>query len=107
MRSSWHSLLLFVCHGLIAPSASVLLSSGITSRQSIPIVRPNPRQCSHAPSGELNEKLLGTTSPYAMSQCAQGRCAEYLKPPASAAAAERPSRDRVRTGMCALEPEGP
>ena len=28
----------------------------------MPIVRPKPRQCSHAPTGELNEKLFGTGS---------------------------------------------
>ncbi len=44
----------------------------------MPIVRPKPRHASHAPTGELNEKLFGTQSPYAMSHCAQCRCAENL-----------------------------
>ena len=37
----------------------------------MPIVRPKPRQVSHAPSGELNENMLGSGSRYSMSQPAQ------------------------------------
>jgi hypothetical protein len=61
-RSRWHSAKLLVCHGLTAPSRSVLPSSGITSPRSNPITRPNPRHASHAPSGELNENELGVGS---------------------------------------------
>jgi hypothetical protein len=58
-RSRWHSAKLLVCHGLTAPPRSDLLSSGITSPRSNPITRPKPRHASHAPSGELNENVLG------------------------------------------------
>ena len=37
----------------------------------MPMVRPKPRQASHAPSGELNENWLGVGVWYARSQCAQ------------------------------------
>src|SRR6185436_5999034 len=76
----------------------------------MPIVLPNPLHASQAPTGELKENEFGTTSPYAMSQCAQCLCAENLKtrdaPSASGEDVERPSRDRRRTGMCAAEPQG-
>ena len=39
-------------------------------------MRPKPRQVSHAPSGELNEKLFGTGAVNSMSQCAQCSCEE-------------------------------
>ncbi|CFW33392.1 Uncharacterised protein [Bordetella pertussis] len=78
--SSWHSLNEGVCHGLIAPSSKVLFSSGITSPMSMPITRPKPRQASQAPSGELNEKLLGSGSVYSMSQSAPC-AARYPAPP--------------------------
>ena len=61
-RSSWHSLKLGVCQGLIAPSRSVFDSSGITRPKSTPITRPKPRQVSQAPSGELNENIAGVGS---------------------------------------------
>lgn len=59
IRSSWHSLHAGVWMGLIAPWRSVSFSSGITSPQSTPITRPNPRQVSHAPMAELNENMDG------------------------------------------------
>ncbi len=77
-RSSWHSLYEGVVQGLIAPSSRVLFSSGMTSPKSMPITRPNPRQASHAPNGELNEKLLGSGSVYSMSQSAQCRRSLYF-----------------------------
>jgi len=43
----------------MAPSKSVLDSSGTTSDQSMPMTRPKPRQVSQAPSGELNENDAG------------------------------------------------
>jgi hypothetical protein len=61
-RSSWHSLKLAVCHGLTAPSFSVLFSSGTINPKSTPITRPKPRQASQAPSGELNENIAGVGS---------------------------------------------
>src|SRR6185436_1251518 len=61
-RSSWHSLKLAVCHGRTAPSRSVFDSSGTTRPKSTPMTRPNPRQASQAPSGELNENIAGVGS---------------------------------------------
>ncbi len=58
-RSSWHSLKLGVCHGLMAPPPRVFAESGTISPKSMPITRPKPRQVSQAPMGELNEKRLG------------------------------------------------
>ncbi|HYM85302.1 MAG TPA: hypothetical protein VET30_01070 [Pseudoxanthomonas sp.] len=60
--SSWHSWKLGVCQGLIAPPTSVLDSSGTISPKSMPITLPNPRQVSHAPSGELKENRFGVGS---------------------------------------------
>ena len=60
--SVWHSLKLGVCHGRIAPSRRLLVSSGTIRPKSMPITRPKPRQVSQAPSGELNENRLGTGS---------------------------------------------
>ena len=48
--------------GLIAPERSVSLSLGMTKPQSTPITRPKPRQVSHAPTAELNEKAEGMGS---------------------------------------------
>src|SRR5207237_10136286 len=62
LRSSWQSLKLLVCQGRTAPSRSVFASSGTTSPKSTPMMRPNPRQVSQAPSGELNENIAGVGS---------------------------------------------
>ena len=61
-RSFCMSLKLSVCHGFTAPAARLFVVSGTTRSQSMPMVRPNPRQVSQAPMGELNEKVLGTGS---------------------------------------------
>src|SRR3954462_2419106 len=61
-RSSWHSLKLGLCQGRTHPSRRVLASSGTTSPKSTPMTRPNPRQASHAPNGELNENAAGVGS---------------------------------------------
>src|SRR5262245_10759365 len=61
-RSSWHSLKLAVCHGLTAPPFRERFSFGVTRPKSTPMTRPNPRQVSHAPSGELNENMAGVGS---------------------------------------------
>ena len=60
--SSWHSSKLLVRKGFTAPPARLFDSSGITRPKSTPITRPNPRQVSHAPMGELNEKREGVGS---------------------------------------------
>ena len=51
-----------VRHGAIAPSFSDWSASGITSSGSISNVVPRPSHVSHAPYGELNEKLRGASS---------------------------------------------
>src|SRR5882757_5287621 len=43
----------------------------------MPMVRPNPRQLSHAPTGELNENKLGFGSRYDRSHSAQCNWLEY------------------------------
>src|SRR5213075_1496575 len=58
-RSSWHSLKLAVFQGRTAPSFKVRDSLGTTRPKSTPMMRPKPRQASHAPSGELNENAAG------------------------------------------------
>src|SRR5689334_11139222 len=54
-RSSWHSLKLGLCQGRTPPCFKERFSLGTTKPKSTPITRPNPRQASQAPSGELNE----------------------------------------------------
>src|SRR5262245_52818729 len=61
-RSSWHSLKLAVCQVRIAPCFRVRASLGTTRPKSTPMTRPNPRQVSHAPIGELNENIAGSGS---------------------------------------------
>src|SRR5687767_10881469 len=61
-RSSWHSLKLGDCHGLMQPSLRDSFSLGMTRPKSTPITRPKPRQVSQAPSGELNENAAGVGS---------------------------------------------
>src|SRR3954467_1814168 len=75
-RSSWHSLKLAVCQGRMLPCLSDRFSFGTTRPKSTPIMRPKPRQLSHAPIGELKEKAAGVGSEYWMSQSAQCRLDE-------------------------------
>ena len=49
-------------HGAIAPSAIDSSGSGTTSSGSTSNVVPRPSHVSHAPYGELNEKLRGAGS---------------------------------------------
>jgi hypothetical protein len=49
-------------HGAIAPPLIDKSVSGMTSSGSISNVVPNPSHVSHAPYGELNEKLRGAGS---------------------------------------------
>ena len=51
-----------VRHGAIAPALIDTSGSGITSSGSISNVVPRPSHVSHAPYGELNEKLRGAGS---------------------------------------------
>jgi hypothetical protein len=49
-------------HGAIAPSLMLMSGSGMTSSGSTSNVVPRPSHASHAPYGELNEKLRGASS---------------------------------------------
>ena len=49
-------------HGAIAPSMSDISPSGMMSSGSTSKVVPSPSQVTHAPYGELNEKLRGAGS---------------------------------------------
>src|SRR3970040_3011907 len=50
-------------HGTIAPSKIDLLLSGITRSASNSIFIPKPLHALHIPNGELNENVLGSSSP--------------------------------------------
>ena len=56
--------------GLTVPSCKEREGSGMIRSRSMPIVRPNPRQVSQAPSGLLNEKRFGNGGLYRMLQWA-------------------------------------
>ncbi len=47
----------------MAPSSSVLFSSGTTRPKSMPMTRPKPRQASQEPSGELKRKRCWVADP--------------------------------------------
>ena len=49
-------------HGAIAPAFSDISGSGMISSGSTSNVVPNPSHVTHAPYGELNEKLRGAGS---------------------------------------------
>ena len=51
-----------LAHGTSAPFWRLLLVSGMTSAGSISRRVPRPAQAGHAPCGELNEKLRGSSS---------------------------------------------
>jgi len=55
-RSRWQSSPLAVWNGLMAPRLSESEGSWMALWRSIPMTFPKPRQSSHAPMGELNEK---------------------------------------------------
>ena len=50
-------------HGTIAPSNRDFVLSGITKSGSNSIFTPRPLHALHEPKGELNEKVLGSSSP--------------------------------------------
>ena len=52
--------------GTIPPSFMLTLLSGIIFSRSISFTTPRPLQWGQAPSGELNEKIFGAASLYAM-----------------------------------------
>ena len=60
--------------GAIAPSAIDCSGSGITSSGSTSNVVPSPSHVSHAPYGELNEKLRGAGSSYDVWHTGHARC---------------------------------
>ena len=76
-----------VWKGFTQPCAIDLRGSGTTSASETPITRPNPRQCGHAPTGELNEKRFGDGSSNASPQSGHSSRVEYL----SASPSERSS----------------
>ena len=53
---------LYFPNGTMAPSWMESLSSGITLFRSMALTKPKPLQWGQAPSGELNENLLGAGS---------------------------------------------
>src|SRR3989338_7416968 len=64
--------------GSIAPCSSDLFSSGITKARSIVITRPKPWHSGQAPSGLLNENMLGVGCLYSRSHSAQWNPSESL-----------------------------
>jgi hypothetical protein len=66
-------------HGEIAPSRSDLAGSGTISSGSTSIRVPRPVQSGQAPHGELNEKLLGSSSSKDRSSYRHARCSEYIR----------------------------
>src|SRR2546423_1284413 len=65
-------------HGAIAPSRIERSSLGTTSCGSTSKRVPRPSQRSHAPYGELNEKLRGASSSNESPQCVHARCSEKV-----------------------------
>ena len=61
-------------HGAIAPSAIDCSGSGTMSSGSTSNVVPSPSHFSHAPYGELNEKLRGAGSSYEVRHTGHARC---------------------------------
>ena len=55
-------------HGTIAPSRIDFVLSGIRRSKSNSIFTPRPWHVLHAPKGELNEKVLGSSSPTVIPQ---------------------------------------
>src|SRR5258706_11887600 len=66
-------------HGLIAPSSIERSSSEITSSGSTWKRVPSPSHSSHAPYGELNEKLRGASSSNDSPQWVHARCSENVR----------------------------
>src|SRR3989344_3952910 len=55
-------------HGTMAPSSIDFDLSGITKSGSNSILTPSPLQALQEPKGELNENVLGSSSPIVMPQ---------------------------------------
>src|SRR5215470_20229118 len=66
-------------HGEIAPSSIDRSSSAMTSSGSTWNRVPSPSHSSHAPYGELNEKLRGASSSNDKPQCVHARCSENVR----------------------------
>ena len=60
-------------HGRIAPSFSDSDGSGTISSGSISMCEPSPVQSAHAPCGELNENIRGSSSGMLVPQCRQAK----------------------------------
>src|SRR5690242_541411 len=65
-------------HGWIAPSAIERSSSAINNSGSTWNRVPRPSHSSHAPYGELKEKLRGASSSNDKPQCVHARCSENV-----------------------------
>src|SRR5262249_57868366 len=74
--------------GAIAPSSIDRSSSGTSSSGSTWNLVPRPSHVSHAPYGELNEKLRGASSSNDRPQCMHARCSENTS--VSGSASESP-----------------
>src|ERR1700745_2769929 len=66
-------------HGVIAPSARDLDSSGTISSGSTSSLVPSPVHSGQAPHGELNENERGSSSSKDRSSYRQARCSEYIR----------------------------
>src|SRR5574342_1401753 len=65
-------------HGTIAPSSIDFDLSGISKSGSNSILTPRPWHVLHAPKGELNENVLGSSSPIEIPQCGQALFCENI-----------------------------
>src|SRR3974390_1890039 len=88
-------------HGWIAPSSIERSSSAITSSGSTWKRVPNPSHASHAPYGELNEKLRGASSSNDKPQCVHARCSEKVRVSDSVPAGSRSLRSPLLRARCA------
>ena len=65
-----------VAHGRTTPSSTEHVGSPMTSSGSTVSCVPSPEHVSHAPYGELNEKLRGASCSNDRPQSMQARCSE-------------------------------
>ncbi len=68
---------MLVAHGASAPSPIDSVGSGTTSSGSISIIDPRPVHRGHAPCGELNEKIRGSSSGMTGPWSGQANFSEY------------------------------
>ena len=86
-------------HGAIAPSSIDRSSSPMTSSGSTSKRVPRPSHRSHAPYGELNEKLRGASSSKLSPQCEHARCSENVRTSRSSSVLLRVGAGQARLAL--------